>query len=390
MAVQPTVVSYPGDGSTTVFTFQFDYLDEAYVKVRVDNVEVPFTFNNTKIIEVDTAPSVGQTLIISRETERSNLVDFVDGSVLIEDDLDLSSTQLLHIVQEAIDLSFTNNDDSAVNAAAAEASREAARQYLEDLTDRYMGPLASAPTELPSGGPLEAGSFYYDTTLSTLQVWTGAAWASAPQGPQGEKGDQGDAGPQGDKGDPGDDAAVPDRASQGEAQNGVENNNYMTPLRTAQAIAAQVSGWTELPVVSAAGTSIPFDNLPAGLKAIDIYYHQLASTLADNVLIQLGDSEGIETSGYQSASNYGGAHAGSSSGLVAYLGNTSRTLSGICRLRRMPGTNTWVYGFSGADRASAGLGGGGHKTLSGELDQLQIVGSLGGTFNLGDIAVTYR
>ena len=107
MAVQPTLVSAVGDGSTTLYTFQFDYLDPAYVKVRVDGSDVPFTFTNTKTVTLATAPANGSTIIISRETSRERLVDFTDGSVLIEDDLDLADTQLLHIVQEAFDLSAT-------------------------------------------------------------------------------------------------------------------------------------------------------------------------------------------------------------------------------------------------------------------------------------------
>lgn len=129
MAVQPTVVSYPGDGSTTIFTFQFDYLDAAYVKVRVNGVDVPFTFNAEKIIEVATPPAVGQTLVIARETERERLVDFVDGSVLIEDDLDLSSIQLLNIVQEAIDLAGTTL------GLAADGSLQASGRRIGTLGD---------------------------------------------------------------------------------------------------------------------------------------------------------------------------------------------------------------------------------------------------------------
>jgi hypothetical protein len=105
MAVQPTIVSYPGDGVTKNFTFQFDYISQQYVKVRVDGDIVPFTFTSAKAISVSTAPLAGQTLVITRETDRERLVDFTDGSVLIEEDLDLSALQAIHIVQEALDLS---------------------------------------------------------------------------------------------------------------------------------------------------------------------------------------------------------------------------------------------------------------------------------------------
>jgi hypothetical protein len=120
MSVQPTIVSYAGDGSTKNFTFQFDYLNTDYVKVRVDGTDVPFSFTSTKAISVSTAPQAGETLVISRETDRERLVDFTDGSVLIEDDLDLSALQVLHIVQEALDLagaSLTLKADGSLGAS---------------------------------------------------------------------------------------------------------------------------------------------------------------------------------------------------------------------------------------------------------------------------------
>jgi len=104
MTVQPTIVSYVGDGSTTNYTFQFDYLSSDYVAVRVDGSDVDFTFTGEKAISITEAPASGTTVVISRETERSRLVEFSDGSVLVEDDLNLADTQLLHIMQEAVDL----------------------------------------------------------------------------------------------------------------------------------------------------------------------------------------------------------------------------------------------------------------------------------------------
>ncbi len=123
MAVQPTIVSYVGDGTTTAYTFPFPYLKEDYVKVRVGGTDVAFTFTTTNSISLAAAPAAGTTLVISRETERESLVDFVDGSVLIEDDLDLSATQLLHIVQEAIDITGTTLALNADGSLAAGGRR---------------------------------------------------------------------------------------------------------------------------------------------------------------------------------------------------------------------------------------------------------------------------
>lgn len=105
MPVPPTIVSYTGDGSTSTFTFSFDYINANYVTVRVDGAEVPFAFVGQKSVFIDPPPADQSIVTISRQTSREALVDFTDGSVLVESDLDLANLQLLHVVQEAYDLS---------------------------------------------------------------------------------------------------------------------------------------------------------------------------------------------------------------------------------------------------------------------------------------------
>lgn len=241
MAVQPTIVSYPGDGSTTVFTFTFDYLKTDYVKVRVDGVDTAFSFNATKIVSIIPAPANGTTVVISRETDREALVDFVDGSILIEDDLDLANTQLLHIVQEAIDLSGTtltlqsdgslsaagrrlgslgtpvNDADaaskawvegfisgsvsaSAASAAAAAASAVTAASHLDAFQDIYLGAAATDPVTDLDGDALAVGMIYFNTASEGLFVYNGTVWVSAPQGPAGVAGAVGATGPTGPAG----------------------------------------------------------------------------------------------------------------------------------------------------------------------------------------------
>jgi hypothetical protein len=123
MAIQPTIVSFLGDGATTLFAFPFDYISTDYVKVRVDGSDVSFSFTAAKSVQLSSAPANGTTIVISRETDRETLVDFVDGSVLLEDDLDLVNLQLLHIAQEAFDLASTNLTLTAGGALSASGRR---------------------------------------------------------------------------------------------------------------------------------------------------------------------------------------------------------------------------------------------------------------------------
>lgn len=147
MAVPPTIVSFPGDGATTTFTFQFDYLNPSYVQALVDGVAAPFTFTSTKVIELSEAPAAGSTLVISRVTERERLVDFTDGSVLVEDDLDLANIQVLHIVQEAIDLSGTTlslQSDGSLDAAGRRLSVVGEPQQANDAVTKSWAETAMA------------------------------------------------------------------------------------------------------------------------------------------------------------------------------------------------------------------------------------------------------
>lgn len=98
-----TIQTYVGDGSTTIYTFNFDYIKKAFVKVLVDGAEVGFTLTDTYTVTLDAAPAVNAVVVIQRVTDSERLVDFVDGSILIAKDLNVSALQALHIAQEARD-----------------------------------------------------------------------------------------------------------------------------------------------------------------------------------------------------------------------------------------------------------------------------------------------
>jgi len=96
---------YPGNGVTQTFAVPFPYISRNDVKVRVNLVDTPFTFDDNNTIRINPAPANGAVVEVRRSTYRDNpLVDFVDGSVLTETDLDLATVQTFYIVQEAIDI----------------------------------------------------------------------------------------------------------------------------------------------------------------------------------------------------------------------------------------------------------------------------------------------
>ena len=79
--------------------------------------------------------------------------------------------------------SETNAGNSASaassSASAASASASSAAASYDSFDDRYLGPKASAPTVDNDGNTLLTGALYWNTTVSTLYVWSGSAWTQA-------------------------------------------------------------------------------------------------------------------------------------------------------------------------------------------------------------------
>lgn len=97
-------VQYTGNGATTNFAFSFPYLDSSHIKVRVDGVITSFTFVNSGTVQISPAPLAGKIIDIRRETPKNIApVNFTDGSVLLEQDLDLLAAFNLYTAQESAD-----------------------------------------------------------------------------------------------------------------------------------------------------------------------------------------------------------------------------------------------------------------------------------------------
>jgi hypothetical protein len=97
-------VRYEGDGSNTSFAFTFPYIDQSHVKVRVNGVLRSYTWLSAYTVTVSPAPAIGAVVEVRRETPKETApVDFTDGSVLLESQLDLITNFNLYSAQEALD-----------------------------------------------------------------------------------------------------------------------------------------------------------------------------------------------------------------------------------------------------------------------------------------------
>lgn len=97
-------VRYTGNGTTASYTFPFQYISSDHVQVRVDDATAIFSFLNSNTVTISPTPALDSVIEIKRVTPKDTVpVNFTDGSVLLERDLDLLATFDLYIAQEAAD-----------------------------------------------------------------------------------------------------------------------------------------------------------------------------------------------------------------------------------------------------------------------------------------------
>lgn len=154
------------------------------------------------------------------------------------------------------------------------------------------------------------------------------------------------------------------------------------------------------PVASTSGTSIDFTSIPAGTKRVTINFGEVSTSGTSPVVVQLGDSGGVETTGYVGASGLmstGGANAyiGVTSSIpITYSVTTAaNTIVGTVTLTLLnSSTNKWEI-TSNVFLTSQGyvMVSAGNKSLSAELDRVRIT-TVGGsdTFDAGEINITYE
>jgi len=152
------------------------------------------------------------------------------------------------------------------------------------------------------------------------------------------------------------------------------------------------------PVATTSGTSIDFTSIPAGTKQIIISFKGVSTSGTDPKFIQIGDSGGIETSGYSSTSaaiNETGAVTAQSN-LNAFLIKSvvaAQGLNGSVTLT-LENSSAFSWAASGNLENSGGTSFiffvAGSKSLSAELDRVRIT-TLNGTdtFDAGEINIAY-
>jgi hypothetical protein len=144
------------------------------------------------------------------------------------------------------------------------------------------------------------------------------------------------------------------------------------------------------------GTAINFTNIPSWVKRITVQLVGVSTSGTSNLLVQIGDSGGIEDTSYVSGAWQGGTgdtSATSTAGMIATAAVTAAgTMTGAVTLTLEDSSdNTWVA--TGALIRSDGAGqlSAGSKALSATLDKVRLTTVNGtDTFDAGSVNILYE
>jgi hypothetical protein len=182
------------------------------------------------------------------------------------------------------------------------------------------------------------------------------------------------------------------------------NAEYVTGTETAKAISPAVArarnlvAGTVIPTTS--GTSHDVTGLPSWVKRITIELAGVSTNGTSSLMLQIGDSGGIENTGYVGVS--GGANTGNALtvlsfttgfGLTSILAATNALSGNLILTLQDPATNTWTAsGSFGNVVTTVGVfNTAGHKALSATLDRIRLT-TVSGTdvFDAGSINIIYE
>jgi hypothetical protein len=149
-------------------------------------------------------------------------------------------------------------------------------------------------------------------------------------------------------------------------------------------------------VASTSGTSIDFTSIPSWVKRITVMFSGVSTNGTSIIQVQLGDSGGVETTGYVAGTSSFGSSAFASTSFTTGFGirtsnSAGSTYQGSLVLTVISG-NTWVANgcmYENTNYFTAPFGG--NKTLSDTLTQVRITTVNGtDTFDAGTINILYE
>lgn len=168
-------------------------------------------------------------------------------------------------------------------------------------------------------------------------------------------------------------------------------NNAWVALPEALAIRQLTSATAQ---ATTSGTSKDFTSIPSWVKRITVMFNGVSTNGTNSPIIQLGDSGGIEATGYTATASDSGGRLSETTGFPVARGvSASDQMNGVLQLSLLDAaTNTWAAMGNSTRTGSANtyfLSG--SKALSATLDRIRIT-TIGGTdaFDAGSVNILYE
>jgi hypothetical protein len=171
-------------------------------------------------------------------------------------------------------------------------------------------------------------------------------------------------------------------------------NANVTPAKLSQPMTletAKAYNWNGLTT----NTSLEFTGIPSWVKKVTVMLSSVSVSGSSVVLIQIGDSGGIENFSYIASGGAIQPSAASGADFTAGFGlahdsGSGSTLSGSYTISNLSG-NSWVFSGSARQTGSRIAFAAGEKTLSAVLDRVRITTVNGtDTFDAGTVNIMYE
>jgi len=183
--------TYTGDGSTTNYSFTFEYIKQSDVKVTLDTAATTeFTFDNATTLSFTTAPTSGAAIRIYRDTDIDTLnATFFPGSAVKAEDLNNNFTQAHFAVQEAdfevdtanetANTAKTTADTALADSAAAVTTANAAETTANTADTNASAAVTTANAAETKADDAETEAASAVTTANTASTNASAAVTTA-------------------------------------------------------------------------------------------------------------------------------------------------------------------------------------------------------------------
>jgi len=374
--------TYTANGTNKLFSITFPYLDTSDINVYLNGVlqtiTTQYSFANATTVEFVTAPANGAVVLLDRSTDDTALqATFFPGSSIKADDLNFNFDQVLYLAQETAN-SAANQSTAGLQAQITAANNtsntalttaNAADATANGIAGTANTALTNANAAVVTANAANATAIAADATANGIAATANSALVAA-------------------------NAALP------------LAGGTMTGVITYAAAQPRLVRGTAVNPTS--GTSVPFTSIPSWAKRITVSLVNISTNGTSAEVIQIGDSSGYATTGYEAVCTYVGAVLPSSTtggiftsqGFVL-MGQTASTatnqISGRVMLDLVGATGGLTYWACSGVIARQDNGTyyhkfvAGHKGLSGTLDRIQLTTLTGtATFDGGLVNIIYE